>query len=240
MKRMLLFGILMLYIIPTMYGQTYYYQLTKKVSNNVTTTNVSGGQFITFMADICYESTKNGLNVGNGTLTRKSKNAQFKEYKGDSYWGTATFKFKSDLSKLNVITSDGELWVYTRTTAPSSATTCSLIRAKNVDNNPHQQENYPPTPQIINNNTIIHNHNHQDRDIYKKEEKRSKGIWVTKDCTACKGTGKSPIRRSSGNLGGVKKYYYCDVCNGYYAPHYHETCGVCKGKGTVQVYQYKN
>lgn len=130
MNRILSIGFLLLYIVPYTYSQTYYYQLNKIASGNETNLNVTGGQFITFMADICYESAKNGMNVGHGKLTKKSANAQFKEYRGDSYWGTATFKFKSDLSKLNVITDDGEVWVYTRTTAPASAKTCSLIRKR--------------------------------------------------------------------------------------------------------------
>lgn len=153
--------ILLLYLLfgPCLDGfaQTYYYKLTKKSVNNVVSTDVSGGQFITFMADICYESTSKGLGVGHGKLTRSSVDNQYKTYKGSSYWGNATFRFKADLSKLNVITDNGDVWMYTRTTAPASATTCSLIRKGGSGS--HTGTNHSLTPPPDNNSTTIINNN---------------------------------------------------------------------------------
>lgn len=244
MKRILLFGIMLISIVLTIKSQTYYYQLTKIASNNVTNTNVTGGQFITFMADICYESTHKGQSVGHGKLNRRSVSSQFKEYKGDSYWGTATFKFKNDLSKLNVITENGEIWVYTRTSAPSSVKTCSLIRKGGNNNNSSSSKTYNYHSHTVNNNTIIYNDNNYQNgnsssgNYQQTNKRRSQGEWITKLCTACNGTGKSPIRSSAGYYGGTKKNIYCNICNGYFTPHYHKTCGVCKGKGTVKEYKY--
>lgn len=241
MKKILSIGIIWLGAILHMCGQTYYYELTKKVYNNQTITNVSGGQFITFMADICYESTSNGLGIGHGNLFRKTQNAQYKEYRGDSYWGTATFKFKSDLSKLNVITDNGEIWVYTRTTAPASAKTCSLIRKGGQNNHSNNSDSYNPNNTTINNNTII-NHNYgngiSSGSNHNSSNQHSTGTWVTKTCTACNGTGKSIAKNYAPNYGGTQTKSYCNICNGYEYPHSHKTCGICKGKGYVKEYKY--
>lgn len=88
-----------------------YYKLTKKVHNGKISVSVSGGQFITFLQDICYESDKRGVGVGHGKLklNKGYSNGTYKLYMGSSYWGTdATFKFKYDLSVLNVILENGD------------------------------------------------------------------------------------------------------------------------------------
>ena len=85
MRIIALIGVVLFGLVAQLYGQTYYYELAKRVRNDETITDVPGGQFITFMADICYESTNKGIDVGHGTLAKKSANAQFKEYRGDSY-----------------------------------------------------------------------------------------------------------------------------------------------------------
>lgn len=241
MNRILSIGFLLLCIVPCTYSQTYYYQLSKKVSDNSTETQVSGGQFITFMADICYESTAKGFNVGHGKLTKRNSNNQFKEYRGDSYWGTATFKFKSDLSKLNVITEDGEVWVYTRTTAPSSAKTCSLIRKGGRNSHSNNSDVHNPYSPTINNNTIINNNyggGNSNGYNHNNSNQHSTGTWITKQCTACNGTGKSITKNYAPNYGGIRTKSYCNICNGYEYPHSHKTCGICKGKGQVKEYKY--
>ena len=107
---------------------TYYYGLTKKIIDGKVSMSVSGGQFISFLNEICYESNKNSIGVGHGTLklNKSYSDSRFKFYMGNSYWGdAATFKFKSDLSVLNVVLENGDGYVYKRQTAPSSVTTCS-------------------------------------------------------------------------------------------------------------------
>lgn len=112
---------------------TYYYGLTKKIIDGKVSMSISGGQFISFLNEICYESNKNSIGVGHGTLklNKSYSDSRFKFYMGNSYWGdAATFKFKSDLSVLNVVLENGDVYVYKRQTAPSSVTTCSLIRKR--------------------------------------------------------------------------------------------------------------
>lgn len=96
-----------LFLNATTYAQsTSYYTLIKKVQNGIMSTNVSGGQFISFLRDLCYESDKKGIGVGHGSLRldKSYDNANYKFYTGSSYWGTNTiFKFKSDLSVLTIL-----------------------------------------------------------------------------------------------------------------------------------------
>ena len=235
MKKKLSIVLLALCLILSAYSQTYYYQLNKRLINNEMDTQVSGGQFISFIADICYESTRNGMNVGHGKLTKKSANTQFKEYKGDSYWGTATFKFKSDLSKLNVITSDGEVWVYTRTTAPASATTCSLIRGRREGrSDSNNGVGYPPS-QTVNVNVY---ENSSSGITCESGSQKQTGTWVTETCTSCNGTGKSVAKVSAPYYGGTRTKTYCATCGDYDYPHSHKTCGICNGKGYVKRYKH--
>lgn len=75
---------------------TYYYGLTKKIIDGKVSMSVSGGQFISFLNEICYESNKNSIGVGHGTLklNKSYSDSRFKFYMGNSYWGdAATFKY---------------------------------------------------------------------------------------------------------------------------------------------------
>lgn len=218
------------------FSQTYYYKLTKKSVNNVVSTNVSGGQFITFMADICYESTSKGFSVGHGRLTRSSVDNQYKIYKGSSYWGHATFRFKADLSKLNVITDNGDIWVYTRTTAPTSAVTCSLIRKESSDSN------YPPLPSSDNSSTIIINNNTYNNTSGSSSNsygnKRVRETTYYEVCSSCHGTGYQQGYTSTPYYGGVRVKEYCPICKRRVYPHTHNPCSRCHGTGQVKRTNY--
>ena len=112
---------------------TFYYKQIKRVVNGQTfTDNISGGQFITFQGRICYESDSNGMAVGHGTLKYQDQGNELRTYIGSSYWGNNTkFRFNRERSRLNVVTPDGVIYVYTKTDAPTSVSTCSLIRKNN-------------------------------------------------------------------------------------------------------------
>lgn len=109
---------------------TFYYKQIKKIVNGQTTTcNTFGGQFITFQGRICYESDSNGIPVGHGSLNYQDQGNDLRIYIGSSYWGSNTqFRFNRERSRLNVVTSNGEIYAYTKTEAPASVSTCSLIR----------------------------------------------------------------------------------------------------------------
>ncbi len=55
---------------------TYYYKMVRKIENGKNSTEVKGGQFITFTNSLCYESDSKGKSVGHGQLV-KTQNSEF-------------------------------------------------------------------------------------------------------------------------------------------------------------------
>lgn len=220
----------------TITAQTIYYALTSKVQNGNQYTNVSGGQFITFMSDICYESNIKGVGVGHGTL-RLNKNYSdnsFKVYIGESYWGSdATFKFKADLSVLNVILGNGDVYVYKKRTAPSSVVTCSLIRKKTGTNTNLDDRGDTFVPNY--GNTTGFQNNAGTSYPQKKQETTPSRRQPTKHtCSLCHGQ-KRIVKDTYPALFGTKDYQVkCNECGGYFmrsTGHTHITCPQCHGKG---------
>lgn len=213
----------------------FYYALTKKVQNGISSTNVSGGQFITFLDELCYESNKKGIGVGHGTLqlNKNYSDSDFKVYMGGSYWGNeAIFKFKSDLSALNVILENGDVYVYKRQTAPSSVMTCSLIRKeKNRDSNVGE---YAPAYSGISgydgsfNTTTTNNTPRQNTNTTNRHQP------TKHTCNLCHGQ-KRIVKDTYPALYGTKDYKIkCNECGGYFmrsTGHTHITCPQCHGKG---------
>lgn len=176
---------------------TYYYKLVRKVENGTSSTSVSGGQYITFIADICYESNRKGIGVGHGNMTRNKSysTSEYTTYFGSSYWGdnAASFKFNADKSVLNVVIDKNNYYIYKRVTAPAGQETCSLIREKpssSSNNNgsfaggfmpqpvyPVQPYNPTPTP-TSNSNTGT-----------SQQTPRQEWHEVTETCYDCRGTG---------------------------------------------------
>ena len=208
----------------------HYYKLTKKVHNDVPSTNVSGGQFITFMGDICYESDKKGVGVGHGTLTRNESysTSTIKTYIGNSYWGNdAVFKFTGDLSILNVVTEDGDVYLYKRTSAPVNVTTCSLIRKKSSSGT---------TSGGYSSGAVV---NVPSQPIYKgsstttttPEKKTPVKVWH--ECSLCRGK-RTIVRESSVSTFGQDTQWYCNQCGRNVwrsSGHSHVTCSQCQGQG---------
>lgn len=216
-------------------GQTYYYKLAKKVHNGIAITNVSGGQFITFMADICYESNKKGIGVGHGTLTRNSNfsNSQFKVYMGKSYWGSdAAFKFTSDLATLNVVTESGDVYLYKRATPPANVTTCSLIRESSsgggggsVGGYYPVQPNYPSGSGYSPLGATVTGNSSSNNGQSRRERK-----W--RNCSLCHGKGTIVRDSHVSTYGMTDRQVYCSQCGrSYYSStgHSHVTCPTCHG-----------
>lgn len=237
MKKILLF-LFLLACIPITAQTTYYYKLIKKVKGGNTDLNVSGGQFITFTSKACYESDKNGYSVNHGKLDYKYSESGIKTYVGDSYWGSHTiFLFKTDLSGLNVKTSDDMIYVYKRANAPSGVITCSLIRKKSEEG--YVSPTYPvlPTyPQSGYAGSGSYNGGQSGNtgsSTYRPE--RDKPQKTRHTCPGCNGAG-SIVRNdgsisSYGNSGYMKR---CSTCGAEYWSttfHRHETCRICHGRG---------
>lgn len=209
---------------------TSYYELTKKVINGISSTNVSGGQFISFLNDICYESDRKGIGVGHGTLKLNPINSKgnFKIYIGNSYWGNETiFKFKADLSVLNVITEIGDIYVYKKQTAPISATTCSLIHKKKYQNK-NKEPSYPiyETRQNVN---VLELQSAKDQHL-----NISNNPSVKRTCPLCHGK-RRIVRNLNISLYGQNDYQVkCQECEEYFmrsTGHTHIMCPQCHGKG---------
>ena len=131
-KRFLTYLLLITFTLNVYAQTTYYFKLTN-IHENKSSLKIQGGQFITFVGDICYESDNKGIGVGHGTLTYNPhySNNNIKKYMGKSYWGNdAVYAFNADKSVLNVITETGMILVYKRDTPPNGVYTCSLIKKK--------------------------------------------------------------------------------------------------------------
>lgn len=204
-------------------AQTHYYRLTKKIVNGMPYTKVSGGQFITFIADICYESNKKGIGVGHGTLQRNSNfsNSQFKVYMGKSYWGSdATFKFTSDLATLNVVTESGDVYLYKRATPPANVTTCSLIRKSSSSGGGSGGGVYPVQPINSGGGGSI-----GGSSVGSGGRSSSSGHR----CNLCNGTGRKVRESWSGDKTSTK---WCNECNRNVGMgHSHTKCDLCGGDG---------
>ena len=221
--------------LPTLSQTTSYYVLTKKMHNGIVSSKVSGGQFVTFLSEICYESNKKGIGVGHGILkfNRTYSNENYKFYIGSSYWGTeTTFKFKSDLSVLNVVLENGDVYVYKRQTAPPSVTTCSLIR-KDGSSSSNSGAYTPSFPNngygggyAPNNGSSSSSRIQNTMPSRKQPTKHS--------CSLCNGQ-RRIIKDTYPSLYGQSDYQVkCNECGGYFmrsTGHTHITCPQCHGKG---------
>lgn len=215
--------------------ETYYYQLIKKVHSNVVSTDVSGGQFITFINDLCFDSNKNGYSVGNGTLKLNPQAiGSYKTYEGKSYWGEdASFRFKFDLSILNVVLDNGDVYVYKRTTPPTGVTTCSLIRKPETRGGEYKAPVNPVQPTYpqggysgggTNNGSNTGSTNNNRRTETETPVRQPQRKW----CRNCGGSGKCRICNGTGWVHriGIGHDSYCSSC-----PNHSGRCSSCNGRG---------
>lgn len=223
-----------LLFVVNIYSQTYYYKLTKKIEANNVYTNTAGGQFITFLDNTCYESDKDGRNVGNGELTYSSYySKKLKIYLGTSYFGNnVKFKFTQDRNLLNVETSDGRIYVYKRQTPPSSVTTCSLIRKKTNSGSSggYVAPIYPNNGYsggYTSGSTATNTTQGQNGGTGREQPMRY-------TCSLCNGK-KRIVKDTYPPMYGMQDYQErCNECGGLFwrsTGHTHITCPQCHGKG---------
>lgn len=226
---------LWLNLIQCAYSQdTYYYKFTKKIKDGIEYTNTAGGQFISFIKGECYDSDKYGIPVGNGKLTlEKLNNNSFKNYFGNSYFGKVVYRFKPDLSVLNIIVSNNLVYVYKRTIAPNGIETCSLIRNKgsrvNSSSSSTAIRSYNGGFNSSTSYMVSPNGSNSSRHKTK----------VTKKCAYCGGKGERIQHEYVSTFGQSGSRVYCSKCNqswNYGTVHAHHRCNHCKGTG---VYEYE-
>lgn len=212
----------------------YYYALTKEIHNGKLSISTSGGQFVTFISDICYESNNKGIGVGHGTLklNKNYSNSSFKIYMGSSYWGDdAVFKFKQDLSVLNVVLENGDVYVYKKQPAPPSVTTCSLIRKKGSSD---YGSSYIPINPVTSYDGTYSGTGTTTTPVRNQNGTKRKQQPAKHTCPLCHGA-KRIVRDTYTPLYGTEDYRVrCSECGEYFmrsTGHTHITCPQCHGRG---------
>ncbi len=218
---------------------TFYYKLTN-IHNNKYSLKIQGGQFITFIGDICFESDKEGIGVGHGTLTYNPSysSSTIKKYLGKSYWGdNAVFSFSSDKSILNVALENEMVLVYRRTTPPEGVYTCSLIKQQKSNSssssgsggyNPPPVYTAPIYPSAQNSSSTT-----KESSTYSSPQKKWRTITYQEDCHMCHGLGKCWTCSGKGweyNKLGVDGVHDCPNCSNGECSHCHGTGKVTKTK----------
>lgn len=213
---------------------TYYYKQIRVVKDGNDIAKPVGGQFISFFSSVCFESDNKGVSVGHGVLEKKSS-GQYVEYRGKSYWGTNTlFKFNSSLDRLNVITQDGVIYVYTRSIPPTNVTTCSLIKGKTTSGGyvPPSVPTYIP-PQQSSGMGIPDN----------GKTLKTKEIRYKEKCHNCGGKGNTIHNTYPPTFGLPSTNVWCSECGRYYSSdigHSHVQCRYCHGTGEIEKVRYEN
>lgn len=216
-------------------AQTKYYKLTRKVTNGVSSSNVSGGQFISFTKDGCYESDKEGFSVNNGSLKYKYTEGGISVYVGNCYWGSGVFKFNSDKSRLNVVASNGDVYVYAAATPPSNQTTCSLIRRSSPSSSSYPTPSWPAgghVPPASSNPADNYNANNNSTGTSNSSAERQQSKrwhveteWV--DCSHCRGTAKCQTCNGNGWFWSGLEKLLCPNCQS----DHNGKCSWCNGTG---------
>lgn len=201
---------------------TYYYKLTKSVKNGVASSNVTGGQFVSFCNNVCYESDAKGNQVNESRMDYQYTEKNLIIFYGMSYWGiNTTFFFTTDKSKLSVRTNKGEKYVYERTSAPTGVLTSSLIRERRSSDMNLSQ---PVTP-IIDGGYGLGDNSSE----YSKKKGTVPKQQYTKTCDVCHGTGTCNNCGGKGRVTrmGMGKDGPCPVC-----PNHNGRCSSCGGRGS--------
>lgn len=226
MKRNIVIALWFLVATSICAQQTSYYKLVKIVKDGKHNCNVTGGQFITFSGDVCYESDKQGMSINSSRLEYNYSSNGNEVFVGKSYWGSnSVFLFNADHSRLNVRAKDGSIYVYQRSIVPRGITTSSLIKKEQVAdsrlNQIYPSTNVGPIQTVTEKNTLAPNPPKPDP-------------IVRHECPLCHGR-KTIVHESYVPLYGMKDYLkYCNICNQSFmasSGHGHITCTQCHGKG---------
>lgn len=236
------FALFLISLFPSNSQTTYYYKLKRSIIEGVSSTEVKGGQFVSFIGNVCYESDSQGKGVGHGSLQRKdeySKNGIL-FYFGESYYGKGTsFRFNGDKTILNVTTSSGDTYVYSQCSPPKGVTTCSLIRKPTTGGNtvlPYQDNSTYISPQQ--NNCIPDNSTPESGKTLKTKEIRYK-----EKCHNCGGKGNTIYNTYPPTFGLPSTNVWCSECGRYYSSdigHSHVSCRYCHGTGEIEKVRYEN
>lgn len=244
MKRALVitivFCVSVLCSLSKLQAQTYYYKLDRIVRNGVSSTNTSGGQFITFNSRCCYESDKAGYSVGNGRLDYKYVENGLKVYYGESYLGSnSTCLVTQDLNTVN-LKAENVVYVYKRSTPPSGVTTCSLIR-KNTPSYSSSEENVGGDYTVMPSQPVYNGGGGTSTTTIITTPERKTPTKVWHECSLCHGK-RTIVHESFVSTYGHDTQWYCSQCGSNVwrsSGHSHVTCTQCGGQGGYYTTQYR-
>lgn len=236
----IIFCILCVIIQHTLYAQTFetiYYKHTKKISNGIEKTDVSGGQFITFSKDKCYDSDSEGFEIGNGVLKLTDQSNGIVTYSGQTYWGNAIYAFKSDKSVLNIVVSDKEIYVYKRASPPYGLTTSTLIKGANSNVNsvtPNSAVTPAYSTYAPSYNPVQPSYGSPSSGTNSYQQQKT---TVRNKCQYCNGSGEIIQHEYVPTYGTNGTRVYCSKCNQSWSAgtvHSHHTCRHCNGLGYTE------
>lgn len=208
-------------------AQTYYYKQTDVVIDGRKTAGDGSGQFITINNKGCYDSDRSGFSVDNGFLRYQNKDGNILIYYGGCFWGDAYYYFTADYSRLNVKPDGGnKVYVYSRTTAPSSVLTSSLIKKKSTVNT-GGFATAPVYPVMDGGGTATGMSGTSGTSS-------TSSRLVDVKCTYCDGSGVNPNPTYSPNYTGKPNTTYCATCRRTIDAHYHDKCPSCNGRRVIQ------
>jgi hypothetical protein len=247
LKRIIVFCITFFVLANCAFAQNYvtrYYKQIKIVDQNKKVQiGDNSGQFITFNDKGCYDSDKSGYEVKNGFLKYKGNDNGYNTYYGSSFWGTATYFFLKDYSRLNIVLEATDItYVYELTTPPANVNTCSLIKETQPVTSPAN----PISSVVVNPITPIEgNNNGTTSSSTNSRETMCKSCNGTGKCTMCGGYPKKTCSYCDGRgrkvygSGSNVEYSRCAVCNGTgytlcAGCKGSGNCGVCRGSGKIR------
>lgn len=213
---------------------TSYYRMVGTTDCKV---NVHGGQFITFISNICYESDINGISVNNGSLERKPylSNSANIVYVGKAFCGdNAKFCFNEEKTKLLVVGANGMKYNFELAQTPNGITTSTFVGS--VSEN--KTITYNDGPHFFNpncagscTNSVTKGANSNSQ-VNRVDNSRQEPIKHA--CHRCNGKRRIPIDTNAAMYGMTDYDVYCSECGRNYPKswgHKHITCPQCHGKG---------
>lgn len=240
-KHILLFLLVSIICPMVIAAEINFYKLISVEGTN--SVKINGGQFITFVADRCFDSNKDGVSVKNGNLDINpyQSTASKLVYSGVSYWGKCKYVFTNSKNNLKVITSNGSVYLYAKSMPPSGKQTCSLIKSQSdkydrgsgdagfacdngggYNNGQYNQHNSG----YSSGNSNSHESGNQPRSNNASSKQRH-------TCPRCNGNRRIVYEANSPSFGNDYKKR-CSECGGIFwasTGHTHITCPQCHGKG---------
>lgn len=201
-------------------NKTYYYERVKIVKNKTPQAASGDGHYLTINQNGLYESDANGNSKRYGFVEYVNSNNNKPLYEGKAYLGSGlSYVFNSDYSRLNLYLSDGTIYVYTRKSAPSSASAVRGYRSSSTGT--------VQTPSYSGNTGTSSSGSSTTSTSRRKYMQ----------CSYCRGTGK--VLLTHGGYMSKNQYWItCSECGQQYlntSTHQHNTCHKCHGTGQLEI-----